>query len=142
MAQVLVNAEFEFPGAQVWELLRDFGNLSWIPGNENFQVNIEGDGPGMVRQIVMGDAPGVREELYERDDDERRITYGVTDNNPLPCTNYRATMIISDDGPKKAKLAWSSTFDPRDCSEAEAVAAVEGFYAMLLESIRATLGRM
>ena len=128
MTQVLVNAEFEFPAAQVWGLLRDFGNLSWIPGSDGFhEIDIKGDGPGMVRRIVMtADAPGVREELYERDDAEQRITYGVTENNPLPCKDYRATMIVSDGGPKRALLAWSSSFEPRDCSDAEAIAAIEG----------------
>ena len=43
MARVSVKESFDFPAQQVWELISDFGNVSWLKGLTKSEVR--GRGP-------------------------------------------------------------------------------------------------
>ena len=110
------------PADDVWTLLRDFGNVGWIPGPT--RVDVEGDGPGMRRLIHgSGDGPPVVERLISVDDAGRTIEYAIDENNPLPVDEYRGTVTI-DDAPGGARIRWSAAFEPSG-DEAEARNVIE-----------------
>ncbi len=136
MAGVRVEAEYDCAADALWAVLGDFTDLRWVPGAASLDIEFVGEGPGMARLIDIGGGRHVREELYELHPDERRVVYGVTENNPLPCTEYRATMKITELGPKRCQLDWSCTFEPDGLSAEQAEAAVKGLYTSFIESIR------
>ena len=53
MAQVSVTRELEQSVEQVWGLVSDFANVSWMPAGT--ECKLEGEGPGMIRRIAAGD---------------------------------------------------------------------------------------
>ena len=57
MARVTVKESLAFPAQKVWELVSDFGNVSWFQGLAKSEVR--GQGPGMVRLIYAGDGPAI-----------------------------------------------------------------------------------
>lgn len=135
MPGIGVKAEYDCEAQKLWAVLSDFRNMSWVPGADTLDIEFVGDGPGMYRLIDMG-GKKIREELYEVHPDELRVVYGITENNPLPVTDYRATMKITELGPKRCGLDWSCTFEPDGITVDQAEAAVTQFYTGLLDSIR------
>lgn len=132
MGSVKVEAEFDAPAEEVWSLLRDFGDLGWMPGPP--QLTTEGEGEGMLRRIAMGPKQIV-ERLDARDDEARTLSYAILENNPLPVDDYRATMKVSESGDGCA-LEWSCSYRPLGLSEGDAEKAVEGFYGTMIGWIR------
>ncbi len=142
MATVHVHADFDCSADALWGLLGDFANMSWVPGAAAMKIEFEGEGVGMARLLTVGGGPATREELWERDEAQRRIHYGITENNPLPCESYRATMIISETAPDRCQLSWQGWFEPKDLTEEQTIAAVNQFYEMVLGSIRETVASL
>lgn len=120
------TTELDVPADDLWNLVQDFGNTSWMP--EGTEVVLEGEGVGMVR-VVMG---AIREKLEACNPDARTIEYSIADEGvPVPVLGYRATMRVEPAG-SGAKLTWSCEGSPKDGStEDEARAAVEQLYAMM-----------
>jgi hypothetical protein len=128
MSDAVVEREVAAPAADVWAVLRDFGNIPWIPAAG--QVDVEGDGPGMRRHIHgSGAGDPVVERLISRDDAARTIEYTIDENNPLPVTTYVGRVTVEDrDG--ASTIRWSAAFEPA-ADEAEAVAIV----GMMLDAL-------
>jgi hypothetical protein len=120
MRDVTVERELAASPATVWALLRDFGNVAWMPPAG--RVDVEGDGAGMRRHIHGGgDGPPVVERLVRIDEADRTIEYTIDENNPLPVSEYLGTVAVSEttDG---AAIRWSAVFEPvGDPDEATAV---------------------
>jgi hypothetical protein len=68
MGKTTVKAEFSAPAEELWALVRDFGNVPWIPGGD--EATVEGEGVGMIR-VLMGGA--VREQLEHIDDAKMQV---------------------------------------------------------------------
>jgi hypothetical protein len=120
MAEVQIERAVQAPATNVWEVLRDFGDISWIPPAGH--VDVEGEGPGMRRLIHgSGDGPPVSERLVSVDEDTQTIVYVIDENNPLPTSGYRGTVTISGEGDTSA-IRWVASFEPAgDADEASAV---------------------
>ena len=128
MAEAAVVKEVPAPAAQVRAAVRDFGDVSWIPGITG--VDVDGDGPGMRRHIHGGgDNPAVVERLNSVDDAARTIEYTIDENNPLPVTSYVGKVTV-DEASSGATLRWSATFEPAG-DEGEAAQVVEMMLGML-----------
>ncbi len=132
MIEVSVSADFDVPSARLWELVADFGNVSWIPGMSD--VRVEGEGPGMTRFLPMGETE-VHERLESLDAATRSLEYTIPENIPFAAANYRARMKVEDAG-SGSRLVWSCTLDPVDTSDAEARQTVAGLYDMMIGWIR------
>jgi len=128
MGEVRVRRGLGVPAAKVWSVIADFGDVSWMPAGTRAEV--EGDGPGMARVIGAGERT-IREVLESRDSDTRTLVYTIPEGVPFPVTDYRATMIVADadDG---CELEWRCSFEPAGVSEAEAAAAIEGMYGVMI----------
>lgn len=111
---------------RVWQLLRDFGDVHWIPVISH--VDVDGNGPGMRRFLSDGQSDPVVERLVALDDEARRLRYTIDENNPLPVSRYEADATVSPtaDG---ASITWQVDFDAAD--DAEATAAIEMIYDVM-----------
>jgi hypothetical protein len=136
MARPRVVEKLDIPAERVWALVSDFGNTSWFPGTT---AEVQGQGPGMSRLIRAGDGPAIREQLDSVDPARRTLTYRIPENNPLPVTDYRATISVRPLGPGSCEIEWVCECKPKGVSEAQAVGAVEGMYRMMVGWLRDAL---
>ena len=137
MTTVSITADFEVGAERLWQVVADFGNVSWIPGMTD--VAVEGPGPGMTRFLPAGDGP-IHERLEAIDDAARRLEYSIPENIPFAVTDYRATMQVSD-SEAGSRLVWSCECTPDGISEDEARATIEGLYQMMAGWIRDHLAK-
>ena len=137
MAAVVVRSEFGVSADALWKLVGDFGNVSWMQGIS--QHEIEGQGPGMVRVFHVGDAPPVREQLEAVDEQSRTLTYTIPEGIPFPVLNYRAKMVVSETA-AGSLLEWSCSCDPDGVSDKEASAIIEGMYGAMVGWLKSALG--
>ncbi len=133
-AKVRVTHDFATSADALWTILGDFADLSWVPAVHHHEF--EGEGPGMTRHMYIDETTAIVERLESRDEQTRTVSYSIPINNPLPITDYLATMTVHERGPDSCELEWSCTWtDPIDMTEKEAVVAVTAFYGSLLPSI-------
>lgn len=135
MAKTTVTAEIAVPQEKLWGLVRDFGNVPWMPGGD--EATIEGEGVGMVRCLMGG---AVRERLESIDETSQQIGYTIDEGLPLPATDYHATMTVSALDADRSRLVWSCTYEPSGVSEEEVGAQFEGLYETMIGWIRENLG--
>jgi hypothetical protein len=138
MARVVVKESLAFPAGEVWDLISDFGNVSWIQGLAKSEVR--GKGPGMVRLMYAGDGPPIHERLESLDAKSRTLRYSIPENIPFPVSDYRATMQLREAGPGRCELEWSCELTPQGIPEAQAVAMLEGMYKTMIGWLRTALG--
>ena len=111
MTDQQISAEFSAPIAKapkdVWESVKDFGDLSWAAAAGLGDVVVNGEGVGMIRCISMpGSDKPVVERLVAVDQEVMSLTY-VVDHDSLPgFKNYAATAQVkpADNG---AVVTWS-----------------------------------
>ncbi len=127
MAQVSVTRELEQSVEQVWGLVSDFGNISWMPAGT--ECHLEGEGPGMIRHIVAGDTT-LDETLESVDDATRTLVYTIPGELPFPVTHYRSTIVVRERG-LGSELTWSCSYEPKG-DPAQAQAVMEGLYGTLI----------
>ena len=137
MARVSVKQSLGFPAQKVWELISDFGNVSWIQGLSKAEVR--GRGPGMVRLLSVGDNPPIEERLESLDAKSRTLIYTIPKNIPFPVSEYRATMRVRETGPAASELEWSCELTPKGIPEAQAIAMLEGMYKTMIGWLREAL---
>lgn len=130
MIDLTVQKEVPVAAAKAWELVADFGNISWAPGMD--KVEVEGQGVGMVRKIFMPEAPPVEEKLEALDPQTMTMVYTIPAGLPMPVTNYRATAKVVDLGNNQCRIDWHCSAQEEGVSQQEAEAIVKGFYDMLL----------
>ncbi len=130
MASILVEKTLPAAPDALWELVVDFGNVRWIPGASE-TAKVEGSGPGMARILGNPEGGSIREILDSVDEAGRSITYSIPEGTPIPVSSYSSTMTVSDDG-GQAHLAWGCEFEPDGASAAEACAAIEGMYGVMM----------
>jgi len=137
MSEYQTDGDFDLSADVLWARIRDFGEVSWLPGNPTFHS--EGEGPGMIRTIDASPIPTVREQLDSIDDDERTIHYRVIEGLPMPVRDYSASMQVIDLGDGSSRLRWRGRFEPDAVSEEEAQSAVAGMYLSILGVMKQNL---
>jgi uncharacterized protein YndB with AHSA1/START domain len=137
MATATVRDELVAPVERVWTCFADFGDLSaWAPGQS--RVTVDGSGVGAVRSVGGEDGPPIRERLEAYDPAEHTFTYAMLDS-PFPFTDYVATVRLADLGGNRTAIEWTSTFEPRGVSAAEATETIQGIYRMFVARLKMTL---
>ena len=138
MTEVHETGEFGSGADEVWKLVSDFGGML-----EALGVPVELSGPegvGQERTIAMGPGDPTVERLEELDNDAHRLVYSIQ-SGPLPVTNYRSTMQLSELAGGRTKLDWSSTFEPAEgFAEADAINIVSGIYKGGIGGLQARFG--
>jgi len=126
-----VEREFDYPGDRVWGILGNFADIGWCQGIE--RVEVHGSGPGMARHIHMPglDAP-IEEVLESLDAATRTFSYSIPRGNPMPVTNYLATVRVEDLGGARCRVHWSATGDATGMSGEQAAEILGGVYGQML----------
>jgi len=137
MSEYQTEGDFDLSADTLWATIRDFGEVSWLPGNPT--CSCEGEGPGMIRTIDVPPIPTVREQLDAIDEAEHTIHYRVIQGLPMPVSHYRASMQVIDAGAGHSRLRWSSRFEPDGVSEEEAQSSVAGMYRSVLRAMKKNL---
>ena len=137
MGRTYQSIVVDAPADEVWEILRDFHDLSWAPDVvESAEALGDGrpDEPGARRRLN-----GVFEEtLLELSDLDRRLRYSI-DDRPSPVSSdevshYVGTVSVhpvTDSG--ASFVEWSSRWDG---GAGEAVEFCHGIYVALLGSLK------
>ena len=135
MTDAKVVHDFAISAEQLWELIGDFGDVEkWSTSGGSCEQ--EGEGIGSIRTLTMDDGRIIVDRLDDFGDQFYR--YSIVES-PLPFKEYQATMRVTSDGEDSCQLTWSSEFEPKGMSDAEAIAYIEGVYrwgiSMMVESI-------
>ena len=133
MFDVVVTKEVNAPAAKVWNLLADFGDISWVPGMGN--VETEGQGVGMIRKIAVGEGPPAVERLEAMDSEAMSFRYSIVSGNPMPVENVQGGGKVEVLDDKRCLITWSATAAEVGVSEKEAADMLSGFYTGLLDVI-------
>jgi carbon monoxide dehydrogenase subunit G len=89
----------------VWALVGEFGDLSYMPGVDS--VSLDGD----IRTVnTMG--MEIQEQLVAKHDADRSITYSIV-GGPVPIEAHSATITAHPDG-AGTRLVWEVTVTPDD----------------------------
>jgi hypothetical protein len=131
MPTMIVTKQLTAPVDALWELLADFADVSWLPGQPD--VRIDGEGPGMRRTISGSGGDPIIETLLWTRPQERALSYEI-ENNPLPVKRFRAVITVTpangtDPSPGSA-LTWDVDYEPSG-DDAAARHAIESVYGMM-----------
>jgi len=90
MGEARAEITIDRPADDVWAVIGNFGELSWMPGVETCEL--EGDDRilGMFGMRIV-------ERQLARDDEERTLTYGIVDGDMKPEV-HRATITVMPAG--------------------------------------------
>jgi len=136
MAKAKVTDRFNAPIDKVWDLIKDFGDLSaWAPGGN--VTKLEEEGVGMVRH-VEGEGGKFVERCEAHDDENHTFSYSLIES-PAPFKDYLAKVKLNETGPDSCEIEWSSDFQPVDIAEKEIVQGVEGTYGFFIDNIKNAL---
>jgi len=131
--QITIDKKLDVPAQMVWDLLADFGNVSWLAGIS--KVESEGDGVGMIRHIHIGDMPPVVERLDELDPESMRLDYSIVKGN-LPVDNLRGSATVEPMAEDRCKITWHIDFKAQEnITEVQAEQLLSGIYTGILESL-------
>ncbi len=136
MAEFVVDKEIEGSVDAVWNVVADFGGLTWAPGIESCEV--EGpEGVGQIRKVKTGPVE-IHERLEEIDRAARRLRYSIV-QGPLPVDNYLATVELTDAGAGRTQVRWGARFEAPDGMDEGTVKAiaggVEGSYSGMVDAL-------
>lgn len=137
MSEYRTEGDFEISADVLWAVIRDFGEVGWLPGSPAAET--KGEGVGMTRTISTPPFPVVTEQLDAIDEDGRAVHYRVIEGNPFPVEGYRATMRVIDPGDGRSRLEWSSTWTPTGVSEDEALTYIGKMYHGVLGVMKKNL---
>jgi hypothetical protein len=139
MAAARVTDELDASVDEVWERVKEFGDLSaWAPDAK--VLDVEGEGVGAIRRVQAGDAAGgiFKERCEAHDPDAHSFSYAVLES-PAPIKDYVAVVKLSDLGPGRCGIEWSSEFEPVGVPEPELVQLVESTYGYFIGSLKRAL---
>jgi hypothetical protein len=104
--KVYVQEEIEADANSIWQLIRDFSEISaWGPGEV---VKTEGLGVGMIRHINFNSEMLV-ERCEAHNDDQMSFSYRLLES-PWPIADYVAIVVLTPEGPNKTLIEWSSVY--------------------------------
>ena len=127
-AEVTINR----PADEVWTLIGDFGNLSWLPNATSLRLDDD------IRTFQLGESV-VKHRLLRCDDSARSYTYalasGVTPELGEVMHAVEATISVIPHGPSASTVTWSSETDERKGSS-ETLGA---FFQGILDHVKSLL---
>jgi len=129
MTTILVNGQMNTSADRLWDRLKNF-DLSHFAG---FAYTITGSGVGTTRKFDMGKGE-IAEQIEQFDPENRTLTYTVL-YGPLPVQDYHATIQVNAGDAHSSTLVWSAVFEPKDATEEEARATIEGTFKMNIKAL-------
>ncbi len=142
-----LSVDVAAPPAQVWAVVGNFHDLSWVPA----VAKVEGAGgndPDTAKRNVTLKAGGGWADEELSDYDAAKMTYGTflphVDTKVLPVADFSAHIIVSAGPGGKTHVEWRSAFyrgypnnnPPPELNEAAAVRAVTAFCQPALDGLK------
>jgi carbon monoxide dehydrogenase subunit G len=113
----------------VWQAMRNYGDLSWTEGIE--EVVVEGEGVGMLRKVrLSGAGEWILERLTARDDASRTFSYAIEGDGMPGFSNYSAH-VRAEPADEGCIIHWECRADAQD----DAVEAMQPMVQALAEGI-------
>ncbi len=117
--KITINA----PAAKVWEIIKNYGDMSWHP--DIFNTTVKGDNTkGAIRVLTLKDGGTITEELKKYDEAKMSYAYKITDMSSsktithagaeekvptLPVNDYAASIELADKG-GKTEVIWKAGY--------------------------------
>jgi hypothetical protein len=130
MVEVSIEREFDVSADELWAILADFGDISWIPGIQ--KVELEGEGVGMVRHVTAPGLPELHERLDAIDHEKMILDYSLPAVAYVQIKNYRARAQVVGLDAGRCRLVWSCRAEPDGVDEVQATTNTEAFYEMIM----------
>jgi len=90
MGEARAEITIDRPDDDVWAVIGNFGELTWMPGVETSELDGDDRILGMFNMRIV-------ERCYARDDEGRTLTYGIIDGDMKPEV-HRATITVMPAG--------------------------------------------
>ena len=90
MGEARAEITIDRPADDVWAVIGNFGELTWMPGVETCELQGDERILGMFGMRVV-------ERQFSRDDEARTLTYGIVDGDVKPEV-HRATITVMPAG--------------------------------------------
>ena len=136
MATVRVADAVAATPEAVWEMVRDFGGIQRWNSAAVEKVEVEGQGVGAVRTILVPGGLTLQEKLEAFDEPGRSFSYSFEGKSPLPVEGYLATIRVLPGEAGAARIEWESSFEPVGISEQKAKAIFKGIYQSGIASLK------
>lgn len=122
-AKLTATLSIDAPAAKVWEVIKNYDDMSWHPGIKSVKGN-GSNTKGAVRILTLQNGGTITEELKSYEDAKMAYKYKITDMSStgtikhsgqdeeipvLPVGNYAAELSVSDKG-GKAEVEWVATY--------------------------------
>jgi hypothetical protein len=126
MGEARAEITIDRPADDVWAVIGNFGELTWMPGVETCELDGDDRILGMFGMRIV-------ERQLARDDEERTLTYGIVDGDMKPEV-HRATITVMPAG--------SGSFVTWDVETDDAMVEVmQGAYTGALAALKEQLER-
>jgi uncharacterized protein YndB with AHSA1/START domain len=130
---VAKSIDIAAPPEKVWAAIGDFcGIASWHPAVE--KCELEKKGTDTFRTLSLKGGGTIREQQTGWSDQMHTYSYSILES-PLPVANYVSTITVAPKG-GGSTVSWTSIFDAKGASDADAQGAIEGIYNAGLESLK------
>ena len=140
------SIEINAPPAKVWSLVKDWNGLhKWHPAFSNTEIKSGTNNKvGAVRTLTMADG-GAKfdEELDEFKDRQRKYSYRIISDSPLPVADYSSTIQVKPGKNGTSVLNWKGKFKrkvadnpPAGQDDASVKKAISGAYQAGLKNAK------
>jgi mxaD protein len=152
--EITINA----PAGKVWAIIKDFGDLSWLPAIKSTSIQ-GGNVKGAIRVLTLKDGGTITEELKKHDDKAMSYAYKITEMSTaktithagveekvpvLPVDNYAASIDLTENGGSTV-VSWKAGYyraymnnnPPEEMNEEAANSAVTGILQAGLKNLKA-----
>lgn len=153
--EITINA----PAAKVWTIIKNYGEMSWLPPIQNTTVTGADNTEGAVRVLTLKSGGTITEELKKYDATKMSYSYRITDMSSaktithagaeekvpvVPVANYTATIEVINKG-ATSNIIWKAAYyrayvnndPPAEMNEEAANKAIEGIFKTGLANIKA-----
>lgn len=132
-----VRAVIDHPIDRVWPVIADFGGLAaWASGVTG--CTLEGEGPGAVRSVALGDRIA-QERLEAIEPDRHRLRYHVVPPHAMPAENVYSDISLTAIDTNRTEILWMSEASDFGISPEQLGARIEGFYSKSIEGLKRLL---
>jgi carbon monoxide dehydrogenase subunit G len=90
MGEARAEITIDRPADDVWAVIGNFGELTWMPGVESSELDGDDRILGMFGMRIV-------ERQFARNDEDRTLTYGIVDGDMKPEV-HRATITVMPAG--------------------------------------------
>lgn len=149
--KITVTTEVAAPPEQVWAVIGNFQDMSWLPPVFSTQGQ-GGNDIDATRVLTLGaaDGPTIEEVLYKYSAEKMSYSYRITavEVTVLPVTNYSSHLTVKPLEGGGSLIEWRGAFyrgypnndPPEDLNDAAAIAAVTGVYQTGLDALTERFG--